>query len=796
MRRIVCSSEVCTLCFALAPLSPAHAQDKAQQVTEASPSQNGEPTKQSDTDIIVTANKREQNLRDVGLAVNVLQSSELKARQITSLADVANAVPGLIFTNSAENTPIYTLRGVSFYDTSLGSYAAVSLNMDEVPFSFPVLAAHAAFDLERIEVLKGPQGTLFGQNATGGAVNFIAAKPTNSFHAGANITYGRFNAATAEAFVSGPLTDTLKARLAGRFEHADPWQISNSRPDDRNGRVENYMARLLLDYQPTNGLRFQVNLNGWKDKSDTQAAQYIAFQPAGPGRTPALIQYATAFSPEKLRAADWGAGLPFADNRLFQGTLRADVDISDRMTLTSLSAYTDYKQRQGTDQDGLPIAEADHARVDGRIKSFNQELRLSNGGGKGLRWVLGSNFERSTVFQIVDTSYLDSSSFGTLGIQSNTYSSDQKFTNYAFFGNVEYDVSDHFTLKAGTRYTNSKAVGNSCINDLSGIANNSGPFFYRVLLGGRLGTYPAGSCFAINDLGREVNGVAPGAPGSYGDTLHQDNISWRTGIDWKPVDDVLVYANVAKGYKAGSFPTATGSAFTSYLPVSQESVLAYELGVKASLLDRALQLELAGFYYDYQDKQIRAKTRRPPFGILDALQNIPKSSIRGFEASADIRPVRGMHVGLSFSYIDATIDRFSGINGAGLAAVFDGTQMPYTPKYQVSVNPDYEFAVGGDAVAFLGASLNFRSSTIAVVGGRRDVANVIALHRPVAEVEDYALLDLRAGLRFSDDRFQVSAFAKNVFNTYYWTNVFNTTDTVERLSGKPATYGISVGFKY
>lgn len=775
------------ICVAV-PVTTCPAQAQGTEQTSA----DVQPT----AEIIVTANKREQNLRDVGLAVSVVQAGELQARQITSLADIATAVPGLTFTNSAENTPIYTLRGVSFYDTSLGSYAAVSINMDEVPFSFPVLAAHSAFDLERIEVLKGPQGTLFGQNATGGAVNFIAAKPTPDFHAGADVTYGRFNAVTAEGFVSGPLGDTLSARLAGRFERADPWQISNSRPGDRNGRVENYMGRLLLDFRPVDGIRFQANLNGWKDKSDTQAAQYIAFQPAGRGRTPRLLEFATAFSPETPRAADWAPGIPFADNRLIQGTLRSDIDLTDNVTLTSLTAYTDYKQRQGTDQDGLPIGEADHARVDGRIRSFNQEVRLSNGGAPSLRWVLGANFERSKVYQIVDTSYLDSSSFGSLGIQSNTYSSDQAFTNYAAFANVEYDLSSRFTLKAGARYTNSKAVGRSCIQDLSGIPTNSGPFFYRVLLGGRFGSYPAGACFAINDQGRTVNGIAPGAPGEYGDTLHQDNVSWRAGIDWKPVKDILVYANVAKGYKAGSFPTATGATFTSYLPVSQESVLAYEVGLKASLLDRALQLELAGFYYDYRDKQIRAKTNRPPFGILDALQNIPKSSIRGFEASADIRPVQGLRINLSFSYIDATIDRFSGINGAGLAAVFDGTEMPYTPKYQVSINPDYEFPVGDDATAFVGASVNFRSSTVAVIGGRQDVANVIAIHRPVAEVEDYTLVDLRAGVRFNDDRYRVSVFAKNVFNTYYWTNVFNTTDTVERLSGKPATYGVSLGFRY
>lgn len=746
---------------------------------------------QTEADIVVTANKREQNLNDVGMAVDVVQGAEMKERQINSLADIANAVPSLIYTNSAENTPVYTLRGVSFYDSSLGSYGAVSLNMDEVPLAFPILASHTAYDLERIEVLKGPQGTLFGQNATGGAVNFIVAKPTRELQSGLTATYGRFNEVTAEGFVSGPLSDTLRGRVAARIERADAWQISNSRPNDRNGKVENYMGRILLDFEPTNRIRLQANLNGWKDKSDTQAAQYIAFQPAGAGRTPELLQYRFQFSPEKLRAADWSPGVPFGDNRLWQATLRGDVDVLDGVTLTSLTSYTDFKQHAGTDQDGLPIAEADHARNDGRIKSFGQELRLSNGGGRGFRWVVGANYERSTADQIVDTNYRHASTHASLGISSNTYSSNQKFTNYAFFANAEYDLTDELTIKAGARYTNSKDEGRSCNADFSGDPTNAGPFFYRALLGGRLGLYPPGSCFVINNQGVTINGVAPGAPGEYADVLHEDNVSWRGGIDWKPSRGLLFYANVAKGYKAGSFPTATGSFFTSYLPVRQESVLAYEAGAKATLLNRALQLNFSAFYYDYTDKQLRAKTAAPPFGILDVLQNIPKSSIRGLEISANVRPTRGLTVDLAFSYIDATIDKFVGINGSGLAGDFAGTPIPYTPKYQVSLNPDYRFPLNSGMSAFLGASVNYRSDAIAVVGGGINLPTVVPNNKPAARIDDYALVDLRAGVSFNQDRMRLWVYGKNVFNTYYWTNVFNTTDTIERLSGRPATYGIA-----
>lgn len=172
----------------------------------------------------------------------------LKAKQVSSFDDIAKLVPSLSYSNTQNGTPVYTLRGVGFYDTSLASYPTVSVYLDEVPLSFPVLTRHSAFDLERIEVLKGPQGTLFGQNATGGAINYIAAKPTRTPTGGLDVGFGRFNTLTAEGYVSGPLSETLSVRVAGRAEIGDGWQTSVSRPGDRNGKQRNYMGRVLLAY--------------------------------------------------------------------------------------------------------------------------------------------------------------------------------------------------------------------------------------------------------------------------------------------------------------------------------------------------------------------------------------------------------------------------------------------------------------------------------------------------------------------------------------------------------------------
>jgi len=753
---------------------------------------------QNSADIVVTANKREQRLNDVGITVAVLSGDALQQRQINSLADLANATPSLSFTNSANGTPVYTLRGVGFYETSLGAFPTVSTYVDEAPLAFPVLSSHSAFDLERVEVLKGPQGTLFGQNATGGAINYIAAKPTNEFRAGGNISYGRFNEVIADAFVSGPIAPNLKARLAGRIERADGWQKSNSRPDDRNGEVKNYMGRLLTTFEPTDNLRFTLNLNGWKDKSETQAPQYIALFPQTPAfLTPQLA--ASPFSPEKPRAADWTPGIPRRDNSLGQASLRTEFDMSDDITLTALTSYVKYKQRQGDEGDGLPISTLDLANNVGQIESFNQELRLSNASTSDLRWVVGGNYERSTVNEVIDLSFPDVSVrglYGTFGYPffSLSYSNDQKMENYAGFANVEYDI-EKLTLKLGGRYTKSQTDSSECGFDLSGSPINTGPLFYDVLFGGALGPYN-GQCYQINNTLDTYNGVPPGGSGRFTDTLKEDNFSWRAGVDYKPVDDVLLYANIAKGYKAGSYPTLSASLFSQYLPVVQESVLSYEAGFKASLFDRALQLNGAAFYYDYTNKQLRSKLIDPNFGILDTLQNIPKSTVKGFEIEMNIRPTRGLTINNTFTYLDAKIDEFTGINSGGITANFEGENVPYTPKYQIGSNIDYDFPISESLNGFVGTSVNYRSKTVATIGGEINPPGTTSPINRIFGIGAYTLVDVRAGVSGPDDSWRVSLWGKNIFNEYYWNNVVAAFDTISRYSGKPATYGMSVSFNY
>ena len=357
-------------------------------------------------------------------------------------------------------------------------------------------------------------------------------------------------------------------------------------------------------------------------------------------------------------------------------------------------------------------------------------------------------------------------------------------TNYAVFANGEYSLGA-VTLKAGARYTEARRHTNNCVYGpydpaLDGVNDPEPAFFTGLsnLLSGANQPVPGP---------RECFNILPDTllQGAYVKSLNQHNLSWRVGADWKLTPDTLLYFNLAKGYKAGGFPTLSGTG-TAFAPVTQESVLSYEGGIKTQLFDRRLSVNLAGFYFDYKNKQLRSKTLDPIFGAIDALVNIPKSSIKGIELEVQARPVDRLTIGGALTYLDATIDRFTGVAVNGVTAAFDGARIPYTPKWQLAGNADYSVPISANAELFLGGQVTHRSGTNSVIGS------------PVVfTIPSYTLLDLQAGVDFNDGRYRVMVWGKNVTNEFYVTNVVSAVvDGVGRYAGRPATYGATVSFRY
>lgn len=764
---------------------PVHAQETAPASDDSASHEN---------EIIVTANKREQNINDVGLSITAVSGEELTEQGISSPLELAKIVPGLTVQPSPFNTPVYTLRGVGFYETTLSAAPTVAVYSDEVALPFSATSKGAGLDVERVEVLKGPQGTLFGQNTTGGAINYVSAKPTGEFEAGADASFGRFSTYDVQGFVSGPLSDTLKARVAIRTVQGGAWQKSFTR-DDELGKVNKFQGRILLLWEPGDRVRLTFNANGWTDRSDTQASQLVddtcrtsMFGTCGSPAAVAFRGYPRA--PDNARAADWGNGIfgrpNRRDDRFYQLSLRADVDLTDRLTLTSITAYSDYKTDAVQDFDGSTLNSSDN-NTTGYVHDFSQEVRLSGKWG-GVTAIVGANYNSSKTFDKLFYNISDSPSADPLwmipgapkaGFTFNY--SNQDIEAAAIFGNVEVEITPSLTLVGGARYTDSRRKFRGCTNDFDGQT----AFWFNTLFGTN---NAPGSCLTL----------MPGFPlqtfdPELVDRLNEDNISWNVGLNYKTPGDTLVYGRVSKGYKSGSFPTASVVSYTGYAPVTQESVLAYEMGVKAPLFDRRAEIAVAAFYYDYRDKQLRGRKPDPLFGTLDGLVQIPKGWVKGIEASVSLRPVDRLRISAGATYIETRITDYVGFDASGAVTDFKGQRFPYSPKLTLTADAEYEFPISDAVQAYLGASLAYNSKTSSALANRT-TSSVARDAR--FDIPSYALVDLRAGVEFPDSNVRVGVYVRNVGNKYYWTNVLDNLASIVRYAGMPRTYGVQLSWRY
>jgi outer membrane receptor protein involved in Fe transport len=410
-------------------------------------------------EIVVTAQKRVQSINDVGITIQAATAQDLQDRGIEGPEDLPKLVPGLTFTKSIFSTPVYTLRGVGLYDATWGASPAVAVYTDQVPRNFPVMSDGLDLDIQRVEVLKGPQGTLFGQSSTGGAVNYILNKPTKDFEAGVTASIERFDRQTFDGFISGPVSDTVSMRFAARSVQGGNWQYSVTRPNDEQGASDKLVARVMLDWVPNDKLTAEATFTASRDRSDVQAPQFVysilniysaaalaaananpatrnpygtvnnylynsLTNPSSPGyrsnflteqsvmvgrlndTNPVDAAYqagAQAFlgatSPgSSARPADWTPGLLGAQNNgYFQGTLRADYNILDQLTFAWLTAFAHQKLNYAQDLDATPAKVGD-VPLWGTVRAFNQEIHLSGNPGN-LNWIVGADFDDSRTQQ-------------------------------------------------------------------------------------------------------------------------------------------------------------------------------------------------------------------------------------------------------------------------------------------------------------------------------------------------------------------------------------------------------------
>lgn len=754
----------------------------------ASPAAQGQQAGSNLIDeVIVTAQKREQSANAVGMSITAASGDALLERGITSVTQLSQIVPGFTVQESAFNSTSFTLRGIGFFNSDLSTPPAVTVYLDEAPLPYPSMTQLASFDVERVEVLKGPQGTLYGQNATGGAVNYIAARPTDTLQLGLDATYGRFNRTQLGGFISGPLTEQLTARFAIQGQRGDGWQESITRPGDRLGRIRKVQGRTTVEWRPDERFVSRLTLSLAHDASEALAGQYIApFTTVPALAVPGLLTFPVVTRP---RAADWtrtrvdsGEPFPYAgDTTLYQASLRNEYELHPDITLTSLTAYSHSQLGYGQDTDGTPFHINEIVDNAGRISAFFQELRLAGNNGP-VRWLLGANFSHDEVQDKQLNLVLDNDVCHIFqGVDPEAfcdysrYDARTRVNTSGVFGRIEYDIAEQFTLEAAVRYNNDRRAFDNCGITLSQHLAN----YWNAVRGNTPPIARVGECYVMDP----ANGGHPVA--NVHGVLNEDSVSWKFGVNWTANPHLLMYANVSRGYKAGTAPVLGASVITQFTPISQESLLAYETGFKAGLLSQRAQLNAAVFYYDYDDKQLRGSQLDPTFGLLEALVSIPKSHVVGAEVRLTLRPLDGLAIDTGATYLDTQIDEFTGFDAALRFADQSNTPFPFSPKWQSVTNVDYEFALAAATRGFLGSSLVYNSKTYAGIGAV-----------DVQSIDAHALLDLRAGIELEQGNYRVWAWGKNVTNRYYWSNVLPYGNTLSRYVGQPATYGLSISKRF
>lgn len=761
--------KISAACLAVTATMPAVA--SAQEVAAASDVGDGVD------DIVVTAQRREQNLQDVPIAVTAFSGDTMADLGIQSSADIASVVPNVEIGLPAGqgNQPLIYIRGVGLSDTNSNNAGPNGVYVDEVYVGSPGAQTFQLFDLERIEILKGPQGTLYGRNATGGAINFISAKPSSEFQAQASLSYGSYDTISGEAAVGGPLADTVRFRLSATGTHSNGY-IHNLLTGGRENGQGSFALRGQIAVDVTDNFDALLNVHG--GRVDVRSPQY---------RSLGLLDPATGFTtpcaPDAIGANQCGNIFGYVSpegfydgnynrsNRLevenLGGSVRFNWYLGD-VTLTSISAYDHNNKLHREDSDAGPnsILNIDYGvRSDG----FTQELRLSGSGG-ALTWVAGAYYLHELLKQN-QTADL----FGDLRALTPGGGADT-------IGAATGGAPVLFSRTLNRQTTEAASVFGQVDIELA-------PMF-RATLGGRY-NYERKHFVAGAQLEDDVIDGTP-IPGgilprhAFDNRASFNNASFKIGLDYDIAEDAMAYASVSTGFKSGGFnggflsfdPT---EAARQAQPFDEETLTAYEVGLKSTLFDRRLRFNAAAFYYDYQNLQLYTLVNSGalPLALLD---NAANATIYGAEFEVIARPVNRLDITFNLGLLDTKINDFT---SAGTD--YSGNRLAMSPTVTFSGMVNYEIALSSSLALTIQPSLSYHSSHFFSTD-----------NNPLLEQSGYWLVGGRIAIGDESGHWEAAVFGRNLTRKKYINYAVDLSDfgLIEQFQGEPRSFGIEVRYKY
>lgn len=623
----------------------------ALQTSAAWAQSGGEADTAPNTDeIIVTAQKRAENLQQVPVAVSAFRGDTLSQRNISDLTQVATLVPN-VNVQQRLSYGVVTIRGIGFDQLTAGAEASVAVHQDGVYIARPTAALAGFFDVERLEISRGPQGTIYGRNSTGGAANIVSRKPTTSAEGYVTVGYGNYNALNVEAALSGPLVDdVLLARVAVKFDQHDGYgeNLFNGRDiADLNSRA----IRGLLQWKPSADLSILVAADYYKQKDSAFALQFGGYYVPCPVNGVTFLNncgtsVGGVVSPRLRDIAN--DRHPENDREFYGVSGTVDWSITDAIDLKSITAYRRGNSYYAADNDSS-TADMLFVTREERSKQFSQEVQLL-GTSDRLKWILGG-------FYLFDrTNGLGGGSFGPRtgrGLFRQGGLLDTKA--YAVFGQATYNLSDMIALTLGGRYSSER-----------------------------------------KELANEIFSPGVVVPNPFAGIVRKVKFSSFTpkfGAEFRPADGIMIFANAQKGFKSGGF--ALGALTPSFAP---ETIWSYEGGIKATIGRN--RINLTGFHYDYSDVQVGRVEN-----VSTVISNAASARVRGLELEAFVPISAGLRLDVTSAYLDSKFTNYTTADPGRLALGpldLSGNRLAQAPKFTANIGLQNTWAALGGEVTLRG----------------------------------------------------------------------------------------------
>lgn len=697
-------------------------------------------------EVVITAQRREESLQQAPLAVSVFSKEALKTGQVSDIGDIQNWVPNLtLHVGDASNAVVY-IRGVGQIDSLSFADPGIGIYLDDVYLGRAQGSFLDVYDIERIEVLRGPQGTLYGRNTIGGAVKYISVKPTGSFTSDIEATVGNYNRQELKATISGPL---IHKQLLGKISVAsishDGYSensVENLNGSKMDGDRDALLWRGFLQYQASDNVQIDLSLDGSTEKPEASRT---------PARETAVFGVPANSDPFKIEAN-------FNDLNemvVFGSALTISWSISNNLHLKSISAFRslDYETHLDLDATAMSVF---GIFVDQDQEQFSQEFQLSFDNGGVFSWLAG-------LYHFREHDVTESGIFGPLIELITNSENDQLNKSYAVFGQAYYSFHPKLKLTAGLRSTKENKR-----------FKRSQEIYVPTPFPPTLGE---GTVITSVDTEDDWSNLSP-----------------RLALEYQLSEGVMTYASASRGFKSGGFD-GRSSVPAQALPYEPENLWSYEAGIKSELLQQRLRLNALLFYNDYEDLQLSDFGSDPETGAFQPLfSNAGKASMKGVELEVSALATDFLTINASLGYLDGQYDEYIGPDGEDIS---NQHELVNAPKWTVRLAPQYRIllsSLSGSSTSrsagelILAADLSYRSKTYTTVSSSETLSQ-----------SAYGLIDVSISYISANQHWRVMLGGKNLGDKRYINHAFDLSDSLDyqlAYYGDPRTYQLHLGYHY